>query len=44
MIASTGMATFHQVMAAFTKLNRRMAKKFTPVMIASSTIVTMKPK
>src|SRR5260221_157530 len=43
MIASTGMATFHQVMTALTLLNRRMPKKFTAVMIARSAIVMIAP-
>ena len=32
----TGMATFHQVMALFTLLNRRIARKLTAVKTAMS--------
>jgi hypothetical protein len=39
----TGMATFHQVIAALNLLNRRMAMKFRAVKMAIRRIVMMKP-
>ena len=43
MMARTGIATFHHVMPALILLNMRMAKKLSPVKIASSTTVIAKP-
>ena len=43
MMVSTGMATFHQVMPAFTLENRRIARKLTAVKMAIRTIVAMNP-
>jgi hypothetical protein len=37
------MATFHQVIALFTVLNRRMARKLIAVKIAIKTMVTANP-
>jgi hypothetical protein len=43
MMASTGMATFHQVIALLTLENRRMARKLTATMNAIRMRVKMKP-
>ena len=38
------MATFHQVIALFTRAKTRMARKLTAVKIAISTMVSAKPR
>src|SRR5579875_570178 len=43
MIARTGIATFHHVIASFTRVKTRMARKFTAVKIAIRAIVSRKP-
>jgi len=43
MIASTGMATFHQVIALLTRLNARIARKLITVKIAIRVIDIPKP-
>ena len=42
-MVATGIATFHQVMPAFTFVNSRMARKLIAVKIAIRTIVNTKP-
>ena len=43
MMASTGTATFHQVMTLLTRAKMRMARKLTATKIAIRMIVRMKP-
>ncbi len=43
MMASTGIATFHQVTRLLTLVNTRIARKLTAVKSAISTMVTTNP-
>ena len=44
MMATIGIATFHQVIALLTLLNSRMARKLMAVKMASRTMVIPKPR